>query len=41
MNVIKPSIPMRSDPDETSTLETECLFGNLRKYTQTELETNV
>ena len=27
MNVIKPSIPMRSDPDETSSLETECLFG--------------
>ena len=27
MNVIKPSIPMRTDPDETSSLETECLFG--------------
>ena len=27
MNVIKPSIPMRSNPDETSSLETECLFG--------------
>ena len=27
MNVIKPSIPMRSDPDQTSSLETECLFG--------------
>ena len=27
MNVIKPSIPMRSKPDETSSLETECLFG--------------
>ena len=27
MNVIKPSIPMRSRPDETSSLETECLFG--------------
>ena len=27
MNVIKPSIPMRSKPKETSSLETECLFG--------------
>ncbi len=27
MNVIKPSIPMRSSPDHTSSLETECLFG--------------
>ena len=27
MNVIKPSIPMRSEPNETSELETECLFG--------------
>ena len=27
MNVIKPSIPMRSSPDQTSSLETECLFG--------------
>ena len=27
MNVIKPSIPMRSQPTETSGLETECLFG--------------
>ena len=27
MNVIKPSIPMRSKPDQTSSLETECLFG--------------
>ena len=27
MNVIKPSIPMRSNPDLTSSLETECLFG--------------
>ena len=27
MNVIKPSIPMRSKPEETSSLETECLFG--------------
>ena len=27
MNVIKPSIPMRSVPEETSSLETECLFG--------------
>ena len=27
MNVIKPSIPMRTEPDETSSLETECLFG--------------
>tara|TARA_B100001059_G_C17822567_1_gene579227 strand:+ start:969 stop:1724 length:756 start_codon:yes stop_codon:yes gene_type:complete len=27
MNVIKPSIPMRSKPTETSSLETECLFG--------------
>ena len=27
MNVIKPSIPMRFNPDETSSLETECLFG--------------
>lgn len=27
MNVIKPSIPMRSNPDQTSSLETECLFG--------------
>ena len=27
MNVIKPSIPMRSEPKETSELETECLFG--------------
>ena len=27
MNVIEPSIPMRSKPDQTSSLETECLFG--------------
>ncbi len=27
MNVIYPSIPMRSKPSETSSLETECLFG--------------
>ena len=27
MNVIKPSIPMKSEPKETSELETECLFG--------------
>lgn len=27
MNVIRPSIPMRTDPNETSSLETECLFG--------------
>ena len=27
MNVIKPSVPMRSNPDQTSSLETECLFG--------------
>ena len=27
MNVIKPSIPMRSNPEQTSSLETECLFG--------------
>ena len=27
MNVIKPSISMRSTPDETNRLETECLFG--------------
>ncbi len=27
MNVIKPSVPMRSKPDQTSSLETECLFG--------------
>ena len=27
MNVIKPSIPMRSKPDPNSNLETECLFG--------------
>lgn len=37
MNVIKPSIPMRSNPDENSELETECLFGEtleiLDKYT--------
>ena len=27
MNVIKPSISMRSNPIQTSSLETECLFG--------------
>ena len=27
MKVIKPSVPMRSKPNETSELETECLFG--------------
>ena len=27
MNVIEPSTPMRSNPDQTSSLETECLFG--------------
>ena len=27
MNVIKPSIPMRSNPSHESSLETECLFG--------------
>ena len=27
MNIIKPSIPMRSNPDSNSNLETECLFG--------------
>jgi len=27
MNVVKPSIPMKSNPNQTSTLETECLFG--------------
>ncbi len=27
MNVIKPSIPMRYEPNETANLETECLFG--------------
>ena len=27
MNVIKPSIPMRAKPDQMSSLETECLFG--------------
>ena len=27
MNVMKPSIPMRSKPDQMSSLETECLFG--------------
>jgi len=27
MNIIKPSIPMRSNPDPNSNLETECLFG--------------
>ena len=27
MNVMKPSIPMRSKPDQLSSLETECLFG--------------
>ena len=27
MNVMKPSIPMRSSPDQASSLETECLFG--------------
>ena len=27
MKVIKPSIPMRSEPNEISELETECLFG--------------
>ena len=27
MNVMKPSIPMRSKPDQISSLETECLFG--------------
>ena len=31
MNVIKPSIPMRTDPNETSSLETECLFGETVK----------
>ena len=31
MNVIKPSIPMRSEPDEMSELETECLFGETVK----------
>ena len=27
MNIIKPSIPMRSKPDQMSNLETEGLFG--------------
>ena len=27
MNVVKPSIPMRYEPNEVSGLETECLFG--------------
>ena len=27
MNIIKPSIPMRSNPNQTASLETECLFG--------------
>ena len=27
MNIMKPSIPMRSKPNPMSTLETECLFG--------------
>ncbi len=27
MRVIKPSIPMRSEPKQTAELETECLFG--------------
>ena len=27
MNVIKPSIPMRSLPNDNADLETECLFG--------------
>ena len=27
MNVIKPSVHMRSKPNEVSKLETECLFG--------------
>lgn len=27
MNVIKPSIPMRNEPNQTAHLETECLFG--------------
>ena len=31
MKVIKPSIPMRSEPSETSELETECLFGETVK----------
>ena len=31
MNVIKPSIPMRSEPNEISELETECLFGETVK----------
>ena len=31
MNVIKPSIPMRSKPNESSELETECLFGETLK----------
>ena len=31
MNVIKPSIPMKSLPDKMSDLETECLFGESLK----------
>lgn len=38
MNVIKPSIPMRSNPNETSALETECLFGESLTVLDTHLD---
>ncbi len=38
MNVIKPSIPMRSEPYETSNLETECLFGEKLEILEKDLD---
>ena len=40
MKVIKPSIPMRSEPNETSNLETECLFGETLKILDEHLDWN-
>ena len=38
MNVTKSSIPMRSRPNETSDLETECLFGETLKILDQHLD---
>ena len=40
MKVIKPSVPMRSEPNETSELETECLFGETLKILDEHLDWN-
>ncbi len=38
MNVVKPSTPMRSKPNQTSELETECLFGENLKILDEQLQ---